>query len=143
MRNMKTKCATLIAILLASASLAWAADSLTEALQKGLFEEEANHNLDAAIQAYQSVINQSQDQRKVTATALFRLGECYRKQNKTNEAVAQYQQLLRDYSDQTTLVTLSRQNLVGLGVGTPTAVAVGEQVPPTNLEAEEIQKIRT
>ena len=67
-----------------------AADNLSEALQKGLLEEEANHDLNAAIQAYQSVIDQFGDQRKIAATAVFRLGECYRKQGKTNEANAQF-----------------------------------------------------
>src|SRR5437899_4659681 len=32
------------------------ADGLTQTLQHGLYEEEANQNLDAAIKAYQSVI---------------------------------------------------------------------------------------
>src|SRR6266568_499194 len=97
---MTTKAFTLISILLAMASVARPADSFSEALQKGLLEEEANHNLEAAIQAYQSVVGQYDDQRKITATALFRLGECYRKQGKTNEAVAQYQRVLQDFGDQ-------------------------------------------
>src|SRR5688500_20207661 len=84
-----------------------AADTLTEKLQRGLFEEEANHNLDAAIKEYQSVVAQSDEQRKVTATALFRLGECYRKLGRTNEANAQYQRILRDFSEQEQLVKLA------------------------------------
>jgi ankyrin repeat protein len=88
-----------------------AADVLTEKLQRGLFEEEANHNLDAAIKEYQSVVAQSDEQRKVTATALFRLGECYRKLGRTNEANAQYQRILRDFSEQEQLVKLSRELL--------------------------------
>ena len=91
-----------------------AADEVTTALQQGLFEEEANQNLDAAIKAYQSVLERHDEQRKLASTALFRLGECYRKLGRTNDAVAQYQRLLRDYSDQTTLVTITRQNLAGL-----------------------------
>ena len=57
---MKTKSLTLAGILFfATATLALAAtNDLTTALQKGLFEEEANHNLDAAIAAYQSVATQ-------------------------------------------------------------------------------------
>ena len=93
-----------------------AADEVTTALQKGLFEEEANQNLDAAIKAYQEVLARHDEQRKLAATALFRLGECYRKLGRTNDAVAQYERLLRDFSDQVTLVTMSRQNLTGLGV---------------------------
>lgn len=111
---MKTKLTLLLVVLLPLA--ARAAEDLTTALQKGLFEEEANQNLPAAIKAYESLLAASDEQRKLAATALFRLGECYRKLGKTNDAVAQYQRLLRDYADQGTLVTLSRQNLTGLGV---------------------------
>src|SRR5687768_1572870 len=88
-----------------------AADVLTEKLQRGLFEEEANHNIDAAIKEYQAVVAQSDEQRKVTATALFRLGECYRKLGKTNEANAQYQRILRDFSEHEQLVNSSRSIL--------------------------------
>ncbi len=85
-------------------------------LQQGLFEEEANQNLDAAIQAYQAVVAQTDKNRQFAATAVFRLGECYRKEGKTNEAVAQYQRILRDFADQAQLATLSRQNLAGMGM---------------------------
>src|SRR5262245_46374183 len=61
-------------------------NDLATSLQKGLFEEEANHNYPAAIQAYQAVIDRFDDERKLGATAIFRLSEVYRKQGKTNEA---------------------------------------------------------
>src|ERR1035438_397051 len=92
-----------------------ATNDLTAALQRGLFEEEANQNLGAAIQAYQTVANQFDKDRKLAATAIFRLGECYRKQGNTNAAATQYERILREFSDQPTLVTLSRQNLASLG----------------------------
>jgi ankyrin repeat protein len=110
---MKTSIAILVVGLLSSGLRA--ADAPNSALQKGLFEEEANQNLNAAIAAYQSVLAAHDDERKLAATALFRLGECYRKLGRTNDAVAQYQRLIRDYSDVGTLATLSRQNLTGLG----------------------------
>ena len=122
-----------------------AADALTEALQKGLFEEEANQNLEAAIKAYQDVLGRAEEQRRIAATALFRLAECYRKQGKTNEASAEYRRLVRDYSEQATLVNLSRQNLVGLGVNTataPTAIAQNADPLTTDEEQQEIQRIR-
>src|SRR6266571_8177171 len=118
---MKTKSIVLLAVLLTgSAHVASAADNLSAALQTGLLEEEANHNLDAAIQAYQSVINQFDDQRKIAATAIFRLGECYRKQGKTNEAVLQYQRVGREFADQDTLVKLSAQYLSAPGISATT-----------------------
>src|SRR6266550_2355171 len=113
---MKTKTIVLLAVLLTgSAYVVSAADNLSEALQKGLLEEEANHNLAAAIQAYQAVVDQFGDQRKIAATALFRLGECYRKQAKTNEAVLQYQRVLADFADQASLIGPSEKNLAALG----------------------------
>jgi len=107
-QTMKTKMLTLAAgLLVASARLAWSADAINEALQKGLLEEEANHNLEAAIQAYQSVVNQYDDQRKIAATAVFRLAECYRKQGKTNEALIHYGRVVTDFGDQTELARLA------------------------------------
>jgi len=125
-----------------------AADTLTEALQKGLFEEEANQNLDAAIKAYQDVLSRADEQRRVAATALFRLAECYRKQGKTNEAAGEYRRVVRDYADQTTLANLSRQNLTGLGVSAPGVAAAGATTPDgttvasTDEEEKEIRRIK-
>ncbi len=114
-----------------------ATNDISALLQKGLFEEEGNHNLAEAMRAYQAVIGQMDEARGLAATALFRLGECYRKQGKTNEAVAQYERLVRDFSDQSTLVTLSWQNLAGSGSGVS---APGAAVPSTAAaEAERVQ----
>lgn len=96
--------------VLAGAGLAMGATNEVSALlQKGLFEEEANRNLDAAVQAYQAVITQTDKDRQFAATAIFRLGECYRKLGKTNEANEQYRRILREFPDQTELAKLSRE----------------------------------
>lgn len=150
-------CIILLTILVATLARA-ATNDLTSALQNGLFEEEANHNLEAAAQAYQAVSAQFDKDRKLAATAIFRLGEVYRKQNKTNEAVAQYERIVREFSDQQTLATLSRQNLGGLGKSSaPTSAGnFSERVnqiiqraakPPsltttTDDEEKEIQRIK-
>ncbi len=86
-------------------------NELSTTLQRGLFEEEANHNLNAAIQAYEAVVNAFDKDRKLAATAAFRLGECYRKQNKSAEARAQYERVVRDFSEQSVLVEQSRKAL--------------------------------
>lgn len=107
-------------VLLAAGLLAFApagraaTNNLTSLLQQGLFEEEANRNLDAAISNYQALATQFDKDRQIAATAVFRLGECYRKLGKTNEAMAQYQRILNEFPDQQTLATLSQQNLAGL-----------------------------
>jgi ankyrin repeat protein len=121
---MKTKLGIIIFLL--AATLAHAqTNNLTALLQQGLFEEQANRNLDAAIADYQSLARQFDKDRQLAATAVFRLGECYRMQGKTNEAALEYQRILRDFSDQTTLAALSRQNLAGL-VSVPSPAAPSE-----------------
>src|ERR1022692_355680 len=121
-----------------------ATNDLNSALQKGLFEEEGNRDLGAAISAYQSLAAQFDKSRQVAATAIFRLGECYRKLGRTNEAVAQYDRITRDFLDQQTLVTLSRQNLAGL---TPPSanisLAEGDHLKEMLIAtADELEKIK-
>ena len=115
-------------ILLLGISLAQAqTNGLTSLLQQGLFDEEASHDLNAAIADYQSLAKQFDKDRQVAATAIYRLGECYRKLGQTNEAAAQYQRILRDFSDQTTLTTLSQQDLTGMGMAVPPRLLTATQ----------------
>jgi ankyrin repeat protein len=122
----------------------WAADDLQQNFQKALFEEEANHNLDAAIQGYQSVLKQLEAQRKLAATAIFRLGECYRKLGKTNEATLQFQRVVREFADQAVLTKLSQQNLAVLGFKDPAPAKVEGPPKPgdIDMEAAEIGRLK-
>jgi ankyrin repeat protein len=138
----------LLVIFTASAPVSAATNDLTSALQKGLFEEEANHNYAAAMAAYESVISRFDENRKLAATAIFRLGEIYRKQARTNEAAAQYQRIIGEFADQAQLTDLSRQTLASLGAtrGTETA-ATGLAKPEAEAalatsQAEEFERIR-
>src|ERR1035437_6492968 len=126
---MKTKLCVLI-FLLAAALAPAQTNNLTVLLQQGLFEEQGNRNLDAAIEDYAALAKQFDKDRQLAATAVFRLGECYRAQGKTNEAAAQYQRVLRDFSDQQTLATLSRQDLTGMGYSLSGKTIVGTE--PSN-----------
>jgi cytohesin len=127
-----------------------ATNDLTGLLQQGLFEEEANRNLDAAISDYQSLASNFDKDRQLAATAIFRLGECYRKLGKTNEAVVQYQRIVKEFSDQQTLATLSRQNLAGLniapkaedsGVSNTTLLDARANVASLQAQIQEVEKM--
>ncbi len=110
-----------------------ASNELSSALQTGLFEEEANRNLPAAIESYEKVAKQFDQNRALAATAIFRLGEVNRKLGKTNEAAAFYQRILREFTDQDTLAKLSQQNLAGMGApGTREPANPATNVQPTN-----------
>jgi tetratricopeptide (TPR) repeat protein len=88
-----------------------AQDKMAEALRKGIVEEDTNQNLNAAIQSYQSVVTQYDEDRKSAATALFRLAECYRKQGKSDQATAAYKRVVQEFADQTKLAEQSRSHL--------------------------------
>jgi ankyrin repeat protein len=90
-------------LTLLSLAAALSAQELADRLQKGLFEEEVNHNLEAAIRQYRSIIEESAEQRRITATALYRLAESHRKLGRTNEAADFFSRLLREYPEQQAL----------------------------------------
>jgi cytohesin len=116
---------------------------MAAALQRGLFEEEANRNFPAAIQAYQAVVEQFDKDRRLAATAIFRLGECYRKQGKTNEAVVQFERVLKDFSEQEAMVALSRQNLAAMKgqANIPTAKGLAGSKAAEDVELAQIQNL--
>lgn len=108
--------------LFVSAGAQGAQDPLAEALRKGVVQEETNQNLDAAIQSYQSVLAQFGEERNTAATALFRLAECYRKQEKNDLAAAAYKRVAAEFADQTKLAQQSQAVLAQtFKVATPQA----------------------
>lgn len=89
-------------------TLAWsgqvrAADELSLQLQKGLLAEEVHRDYATALKAYQAAVAVYDTNRQAAATAVFRLGETYRKLGRTNEARAQYERVLFEFADQSAL----------------------------------------
>jgi tetratricopeptide (TPR) repeat protein len=141
---MKTTATTLLTVLLVGFGQPVLAttNDLSTLLQRGLFEEEGNRDIPAAIAAYESLIEAFERDRRLAATAAFRLGECYRKLGQTNEAVAFYRKVLREFPEEPMLTKLSAENLTLLGT-----VAEGVSDTATSLAAavvmdEEEQEIR-
>jgi len=104
---------TAVALLFLSIATAEcrAQDRLTEMLRQGIIAEETRQDLNAAIQAYQSVVARYGEDRATAAAALFRLAEAYRKQGKTHLAAAAYKRLVQEFADQREFVKLSRSRL--------------------------------
>lgn len=123
-----------LAILYLGVTLsAQGAETPTEALQRGLLAEEVQLDLNGAISAYTAVLDLFREQRKIAATAAFRLGECYRKQGRTNEAVGQFERFVLEFADQTNLVNLSRKFLQETPPGT---LAQGARTASTDAERQ-------
>ncbi len=141
-KHMKSKLLLAATLFVTPLAASAATNDLTALLQQGLFDEEATRDLTAAIADYQSLARQYDKDRQVAATAIYRLGECYRKLGQTNEAATQYRRLVHDFPEQTDLAQLSRQNLAGLGsapaapapADTSTGAAIGTAITEANAE---------
>lgn len=127
-------------LILAFGSNSPAAD-LKADLQKGLFEEEGNRNFEAAIERYQAVIAAFDQERAVAATALFRMAESFRKLGKTNEAAQAYQRVLRDFSDQQSIASLSRQALGPAAISGVAGVSVPEALVQKQIPTRTLARI--
>ena len=109
---MKTLSSLLVLLWLAAVpAVAAATDALNDALRRGLLAEEAQRDLPAAVAAYAEAVRAGDDLRAPMATALFRLAESRRRLGQTNEALGHYRRLLREFPDQTNLVSLARRHV--------------------------------
>lgn len=103
-------------ILIVLSANAMAQEDWASVMRDALFQEEAEGDLEAAKKGYRRVVEHYERQRKLGASAIFRLAEVSRKQGENEDAAARYQQILREFPEQEVLVTLARQNLTGLGI---------------------------
>jgi hypothetical protein len=97
-------------------------------LQEGLYAEEVDGDLDAAIAIYGQIIKDGSAQRAHVAQALYRQGMCYMKQQKEQQARLAFERLIVDYSDQTKVVSKAKPLLQELGSADPAAL-----MPPDTL----------
>ena len=105
----------LAVVLLATASLlvAQTPDSAAIMLETGKNLEVIEGNLDAAIEQYAAVVSRYPDRRPIAAEALLRMGRGYEKLGQAR-AREVYEQLVRDYADQTHFVADARERLARL-----------------------------
>jgi Tol biopolymer transport system component len=101
------------ALMLIVASLAYAKQGAGVLLQSGLYKEEVNGDLEAAIDIYERVLKEFPKDRPVAAKALLHIGLCYEKLGK-QEAQKTYQRLIKEYTDQPEPVSQARARLAAL-----------------------------
>lgn len=103
-----------------------AAESMSVLLQKGIYAEETERNLEEAIKIYEGIVKELDANRSVAAQAQYRLGVCRAKQGKREEAAAAFRKIVDQFSDAAELVAKSRERLAELGQ--PVASIVVRQV---------------
>jgi len=105
-----------IILLLAFAVLASAAQTKPASvlLQEGLYAEQIEGNLEAAIKVYERILKEFPKNRPVAAKALLHIGLSYEKLGRS-EARKAYERVLREYADQPEAVSAARVRLTTLG----------------------------
>ena len=109
------------------------AKSASVLLREGLYAEEVEGDLDAAIGVYRQIVADASAPREQVAQALYRLGMCHMKRKDELEARAAFSKLAADYADQTQLIEKVRPLLEELGNADPAAL-----MPPGTVAYVEI-----
>jgi Carbohydrate family 9 binding domain-like/Concanavalin A-like lectin/glucanases superfamily/Tetratricopeptide repeat len=128
---MKKLASLTISLLLVSAALTCTparAASTSEMLQQGLYAEEVDGNINAAIKIYGQVIASSSASPNQAAQALYRQGMCYLKIKDDASARAALEKLVSNYPNQTDLIEKARPVLDELTDFDPAAL-----MPPGTL----------
>jgi ankyrin repeat protein len=112
---------------------------LRDLLRDALYTEEVTRDPEAAAKQYETLLSQHDAQRAFAASALFRLAEVRRKQDREDEAIALYQKLLVRFPEAETEAKLAREKLTTLG-----AKPEETQGPAKvrDYEQEEIERVR-
>ena len=109
----------LAAILPASGA---AAKESSVLLQEGLYAEEVDGDLDAAIKIYEQIIRDDSAHRSHVAQALYRQGMCYLKKQREQQAKMVFEKLIAEYSDQANVTSKAKPLLQELGNADPAAL---------------------
>ena len=84
-------------------------------LQEGLYTEEVDGDINAAIRIYEQIIKDGSAQRSHIAQALYRQSMCYLKKQNERQAKIVFDKVVADYSDQTKVVDKVKPLLEELG----------------------------
>ena len=111
---------------------------LRDLLRDGLYAEEVTRDPEAAAKQYEQVLARYSEQRAFAASALFRLAEVRRKQDRKDDAIQLYQRLLAEFPNAAIETKLARENLAALG-GKP---AEGKG-PVADAESQELARLES
>ena len=132
---MRTIRVVLIAVALAGPGLLLAqqpqAESADQQLKAAMHRELVGGDLRAAIKDYEGIVSRHRDNRAVVARALLQIAQCYDKLGQP-DARKIYEQIVRDYADQTEPVAQARARLAVLNPpqATTPAPAGGPRLVP-------------
>lgn len=105
--------AAVLVFMFAGMSSGYAQQTAEQLYQSGLYKEEIEGQLDAAIKIYQTIISQYPENRSVVAKTYLHIGLCREKLGNA-EARKAYEVVVRDYADQAEPTKFARERLSAL-----------------------------
>jgi ankyrin repeat protein len=106
-------------LILATAAARADEPPVRDLLRDGLYAEEVTRDREAAAKSYEQVLARYSEQRAFAASALFRLAEVRRKQDRKDDAIELYQRLLTEFPDANPETKIAMENLAALGGKAP------------------------
>ncbi|MHC4482517.1 MAG: tetratricopeptide repeat protein, partial [Planctomycetota bacterium] len=91
-------------------------------LQEGLYAEEIEGDIDAAIKIYEQIISDESTQGSYAAKAMYRLGMCYLKKQNEREAKTVFEELVSRFPEETSLINKVRPLLDEMSNPDPAAL---------------------
>ena len=119
MKTLPTIAIAMLLLVIAAATPA-SAESASVLLQEGLYAEEIEGDLDAAIKIYEKIVAQAEQTQQAAAMAMYRIGMCRLKKGDKTQAAGQFRQLVEKFPGQEALVAKARQQIAKIK---PEAVA--------------------
>jgi Tol biopolymer transport system component len=136
MRHSTGHSITIMAVLLLVAIPVFGG-SAHDLFQQALVAERSVGDLQKAIDLYGQVVKQAGSDRALAVRALLQMGAAYEKLGKA-EAKKAYEQIVREFSDQTSAVAAARERLARIDRPPVTEVAVEKEGPRSKLLSAEI-----
>ena len=106
-------------LVVGSLGSAASAKSVSVLLQEGLYAEEIEGDLDAAIKIYEQITEDKSAQRAHVAQAMYRLGMCHIKKRNEEQAKAVFTKLVAEFSEQTSIIEKVRPLLEEMSYSDP------------------------
>lgn len=127
----------ILSLLLPLQALRAEEPALHDLLREALYTEEVTRDPEQAAKQYEDLLSRHDEQKQFAASALFRLAEVRRKQDRKEDAIQLYQRLITEFPGAETETKLAKENLAALGGKMPeTGTAAADD------EEKEIQRIK-
>jgi Tol biopolymer transport system component len=120
--------------------MATAAESLSVLLQKAIYTEETEGDIEAAIKLYESIAKDGEANRSLVAQAQYRLGICQLKRGKSDDAEAAFRKITGQFADQSDVSAKARERLNEMGKSVSSVVVrqvwSGQEVESGSLSSD-------